>query len=135
MKLRIRRSKWLRGSASHLFTADGCGCIIGHYLVAKGVPKEKLYYNYGFGAHLEPYEGKMDALGEFIDDEWQPYFSPTFSPTETCNDLIWVNDGDLGSIHDFHVAPINNDQQREAVLIRLMAKIGCELKFVGQGKP
>lgn len=126
MRLDIERSKWLRGSASHLMTADGCGCVIGHYLVAKGVPREVINYRYGFIAALEPFAANFPELGEFEDDDGERYFHPTFE----CDYLIGVNDGDPRSVHDQYVAPVYNDTQREAVLIRLMKKIGCRLRFV-----
>lgn len=125
-KLTIRRRKWLRGQASMLMLPNGCGCVIGHYLAAKGVPKKSLYYHYGFGEWLEPFAHKLFRLGEFEDDDGSPYFHTTHE----CDEIIGVNDGDPRSIHDFHVAPVDNDQQREAVLVRLMKAIGCRLEFV-----
>lgn len=126
MNLTIRRDKWLRGSASHLMTGDGCGCVIGHYLLAKGVPKEIILNHYGFVAGLEPFAGNFPELGEFVDDEGEPYFRTTLD----CDYLIGVNDGDPRSIHDRYVHPVNNDRQREAVLLRLMAKMNCRLRFI-----
>jgi hypothetical protein len=111
-----------------MMTADGCGCVIGHYLVAKGVPVDILKYHYGFVAALEPFAENFFELGEFEDDEGEPYFRPTLD----CDYLIGVNDGDPRSIHDQYVQPINNDKQREAVLIRLMKQIGCRLRFTGK---
>jgi hypothetical protein len=122
----IDRSKWLRGSASHLMLHNGCGCVIGHYLVAKGVPAERLYCKYGFGG-LEDFEDKMAELGDFQEDEGELYFQTN----PEADMLIGVNDGDPRSIHDQHVTPVDTDAQREAVLIRLMKGIGCNLKFVG----
>lgn len=127
MKLTIDRNRWLRGSASHLMTRDGCGCVIGHYLLACGVPKEVIAYRYGFGEALVPFGSAISTLGEFEDDDGKPFFRTT----PECDQIIGVNDGDPRSIHDFHVSPVNNDAQREAVLIRLMRGIGCKLKFVG----
>lgn len=129
MTLTIKRDKWLRGSASHMWLGsaeDGCGCLIGHYLIAKGVPAEIIAYHYGFVAALEPFGDKFAELGEWQDDEGQPFFQPN---TE-CNYLIGVNDGDPRSVHDRYVRPVNNDKQREAVLTRLMKGIGCRLRFV-----
>lgn len=125
-RLTIRRKKWLRGAASHLMIDKGCGCVIGHYLVAKGVPAALLRYHYGFIAAIQPFAKKFPELGEFEDDCGFPYFRTT----PECEQIIGVNDGDPCSIHDFHVAPVNNDKQREAALIRLMRNIGCKLEFV-----
>lgn len=127
MRIAIDRGKWLRGEASHLMTADGCGCVIGHYLEAVGVPRDIIQYRYGFVAALEPFADKFFELGEFEDDEGERYFRPT----PECDRLIGVNDGDPRSIHDQFVQPVNNDKQREAVLIRLMKDIGCRLSFFG----
>lgn len=126
MDLTIERTKWLRGAASHMMTADGCGCVVGHYLVAKGVPVGVLQYHYGFVKALEPFAVHFPELGEFQDDEGEPYFCPTHE----CDELIGVNDNDPRSVHDQYVSPVTNDKQREAVLIRLMKRIGCRLRFV-----
>lgn len=125
-RLTIKREQWLRGSASHMMRGNGCGCVIGHYLVAKGVPEAILAFHYGFVAALEPFASSFSELGEFEDDEGSPYFRPTLE----CDYLIGVNDNDPRSIHDRYVRPVNNDKQREAVLIRLMRQIGCRLEFV-----
>jgi len=126
MTLTIPRRKWLRGEASMLMLPGGCGCVIGHYLAAKGVPKRSMYYHYGLGEWLEPFARKVYQLGEFEPDGDALWFHPT----PECDQLVGVNDGDPRSIHDFHVAPVDNDKQREAVLIRLMKRIGCKLVFV-----
>ena len=128
MTLTIKRSKWLRGQASMLMLPDGCGCVIGHYMAAVGVPKKLMHYHYGFGAQFEPYSEAMVQLGEFVPDEDGLYFSTT----PECDQAIGVNDGDPRSIHDFHVAPVDNDAQREAVLIRIFAQMDCDLVFVGR---
>lgn len=125
MDLVIKRKKWLRGAASHLMTADGCGCVIGHYLAAKGVPVDILRYHYGFVKALEPFAGNFPELGEFEDDEGEPYFHTT----PECEMLIGVNDSDPRSIHDQFVDPVYNDRQREAILVRVMKQIGCRLRF------
>jgi hypothetical protein len=128
MNLTIDRIKWLRGSASMLMKRDGCGCVIGHYLVAQGVPKEVLYDHYGFDAYLQPFDIKMVALGEFESDA--NGINVSFRPTSECDQIVGVNDGDPRVVHNRTVAPVTNDKQREAVLIRLMKKIDCKLRFV-----
>jgi hypothetical protein len=109
-----------------MMTNDGCGCVIGHYLVAKGVPAALLQYHYEILKDLEPYAETFPELGGFEDDEGGPYFRPT----PECGELIAVNDGDHRWIHGRRITPVDNDRQREVVLIRLMKNIGCQLRFV-----
>lgn len=111
MKLRIHRSKWLRGeSDSYLVRrADNKMCCLGFFGCALGIKKQRML------GHSNP-----DSVNSKLWPEWaQSYRFGTFVSRVTLNDLIITNDD-----------PRMGESDREEKIKALFKSKGVEVEFI-----
>ena len=113
-KVVIDRSKWTDG---FLLSSDGCSCVLGHILLACGIPREVLLgHTLTFSHWLEAEAAKVPKT--ILDrGRWR---EPKL--TDRAYELVTINDEG------------GTWEEREEKLRLKAPELGVELEFVGEKK-